>query len=887
MNGRRFVTLEGRLAWYEPAVERSGGPSSRRDLGAEFVFGAESLPTDLDAVFAVPTPHGVVLVGVRSSRGPRTVPGRLYRISDDLETATPLLDLDEPFDVRGAAPSAIVLGLKDRASVEFVDVETGRLAARPRMATPVWLAFRDEKHGAGYFVGAGLQATSDGGATYRPVSVPPGSSPKLDAVDWRSDGLRLALDAGPDGAGDAARTLLLSEEDGTATATFDPPRPLERWIASSDRRPIFRDVVAGLKGKDGAVIVSTFAGAGTLVAHADPMTGFIDAISEVEKHHCWLGARDDETMWLACEQGKGLVYVEPVERDFPSLARAVATFPDLHRAFTIGPVPSPISANPIRNLGVRKTLFAGACGPPTDGARGDVACLVETDWDGRDTRRTISWPDWEETTVYMGGSIHRLSSDGRSIVVSRLGDEGWEDALDPIPVDGADGQLRVVGAYQPAFGRIIVAAEDESTVEIEVSLRDRRASVKRYDAKTPFRIATGSRFGALTRDGATQQTTDGGGTWKDLFLPSDVSLEYAVASETGLRLSRGVIVGWTDPDRSATAPSPASPTSPSGTTLPSRVATAPLDGVLLCEAPRDKPRERLGGFKDALLTTTPSSTVLEWIDGTGVRRKWVGPLIGAAPELHFARTEGTRATFLVATRTGGSGPLDKLAVARAVGDKVEVSPLLDWERETPYRKATVAAGESPTAWYAGNTLFVWPSGAPPRPIHAIRVGQALLGPISTSAVTLEISPWGPEHDGEFITVPASAGEDDPRPLPVLGWQSADALQVGQPAASCKPTQLDRLVVERPVRLLDRVETPGPLPPYDKITWRRAHLTLGFDARASLEPTTVCLAGISFSRDYDAIVYEVDTRKTDQYSEGGTVVSLPCEFLEQQAYEKRR
>lgn len=887
VDGRRYVVLRGRLAWWEAS--------------GEFVRGPATLPTDLGELWAVPTERGVELVA-RSARGTEQHPNgpgpwTLYRLSGDRTTATPILVTNEAFDVIGQSFGALVVKPSLRVDVFRIDVETGAAKPWEGLARPTWVAWRDKDHGAGLFDGAGLVVTRDGGATFQRVALPDGfRDDDLATLDWRSDGFVVHGMGSKSPADPVGRAFRVLEDSAKLEPLDEVARPLERWLRGTGApwdAPTWQTLeraIQGVRARDGGALVAgkrfgEYVPGGTVFAHVDLATGFVDEAFDLPRHTCWLLPRDEETMWLGCSRdGSRSFWVEEVERDAESLRRALKAFPDEKRAFQLYmPSVSPL-AGPGRSLANGVTVFDASCKNP-EWTRD--ACLVSGA-----SRREIAGDihhERERLVANSGSDVVRVSVDGDRLTVRELDASGGFTAAVDDAVVAKGRYLTLRGAYKPAWRRVVAVVEVDggATYQIEVDLDARRSTTKELDTTKPVAFGALGPRAVEVSDGYARRTLDGGMKWSALTLPEGERSEV-VATEIGVLLDDRFIVGW-DELETLSAPPPDAVMTASAPPWGDR----PNDrepAILTCElvgkpSPKPGATSYLGQVGFTVDNGQPRTWSLEWVDGTGKRRTWTGSKLGSGDRDDLVRFEpsGSGAAFLLRIDDGAS-----YVVGRATEDKVEFTRPLEGDGRGVV--VSIGAADAPLAWVDGN-LFVWPAKTEPSAMIAV---SPIAGAVEVAATTpqyLLLATEGSHHLGydtfkRYVSVPAAADASHPTTIPAAGWIPEAAFTMGG-LPVCPASATGRVTVWRDARYMARWQLGagvGP-PPSAQLGFGPAAYELGFDSTKPFDPATTCVGRVRFDINDGSLTYHhgtrravVDTLETSQ--------AAKCELLSEAEYASK-
>lgn len=860
IDGRRYVVLRGRLAWWEAS--------------GEFVHGAATLPSDLGELWAVPTANGVELVA-RSARatehhslGPG--PWTLYRLSRDRASAKPILVTDEPFEVIGQSFGALVVKPSLRVDVWQVDVGTGTSKAWAGLARPTWVAWRDQDHGAALLDGAGLVVTRDGGATFQRVAIPDGfRDDDFKTVDWRGDGLVVHAAASTDPRHPRVHAFTLREDSAKLEPLDEVARPLERWLRGSGvpwDLPTWQTIeraMYGVRARDGGALIAgkqfgQYPPGGTVFAHVDLSTGFVDAAFDMRGHACWLMPRDEETMWLGCSaDGTRSFWVEEVERDAESLRRALATFPDTTRAFKLHASHVEGLWGAGRSLASGFTVFDGSC-ENAEWTRD--ACLVSGA-----TRREIAgeiYHDHERLLAHSWTDFVRVGIEADRLFVRELDANGrFTAVLDDIVI-GKGKYVTLRGAYQPQWRRIVALVEvgGDSTYQVDVDLETRQSTTKVLDASSPVAFGAMGQRAVEISGRYARRTLDGGANWSKLALP-DGDRSNVVATELGVFAGDRFIVGWDDLETLSSPPPD-----------PAMTASAPPWGdrpndldpaILTCELagpPTPKPGATTYLGQVALDVDGSAGTwSLDWVDGNGKRRTWKGSKVGSGEHDELVKFEPLRsnAVFVVRIDEGSH-----YVVGRATDDKVEFTRPLEGDGRGV--SVAIATADAPLAWVDGS-LFVWPAGAEAAAMTDLAPIAGYVEVAATTPDYLLLATEGSHQLGydtfkRYVSVPATVTAR-PITIPPVGWIPETAFAVGA-LPVCPASVTGRVTVWRDARYMARwkLEPKSGPPPSSALEPGPAAYEVGFDVTKPFDPAATCIRRVRFDIGDGSLTYQYDTRR---------------------------
>jgi hypothetical protein len=779
-------------------------------------------PEPLQEIVAVPTNSGPRLVG-RGQHG-------IYRFDEPLGAPALLAQSEQRIERLGAGPGAVAVWTERSDLPRFLDVESGSERAFAGLPAPPLhaLSFLDERRGAGVFEVVGLAATTDGGATWRPVTASaPRDALAVDGLRRRGDAIRAYTYAeGPDAAIDLDAARLGPMEPPSAGAR---EAALLRWIRASARDPLEAAASGGIDLGGGAALIASHG----MIARVDLRTGAIGELVEVA-HGKWVpcsAGRAGRAAWVACTlpDGQGADVFDPfgvirVPLDGPHLA----------------PEKPALVRNGEAELRVSPSGGALLTAPCTSEESGQ-ACVRQPDGRWRSVNPDVELTergtgaladgrvaflrglfDGDDGPEPAAGAADEEAARSKRLHVAVLGPDGKEHALAPIAFTPSRGYVRVESPIEEDVDHALrfVIEDGEGPFVVTVPAGHETPSAVRIPDAAEARLRAG--HGIAAGEGHLLASLDGGATWNEVPA-SRATLDAAgsagmyegestlAVSEVGARVGPMLRLGWGQPD-GATAPAdppplvpkstlpapqgaPRSPelalsctSSGAGTGLPALLGSAEVRQLL------GKPAAKAGTKHDtsvwaarinaletvALLDeespdkrgAAPATWTFRWHDpreiGGKVRTVSVKAPAGAAvgTSLRFAAADGARAIFAV--RSGG-----KMRLVRVKGTTAEVIEVP--QELIPAGEVVFGEGRGePIAWLHESSVIAWLAGEKPRAVALVAAhGARALGTPSAAGIPMLVggSDWALARTLPIPALDKASIDKPPPPAPATldGW----------------------------------------------------------------------------------------------------------------------
>jgi len=647
-------------------------------------------PVPLAGLGAVPTNDGAVIVGWGNTT--------LVRFDDPLGEGKRIATMSHAIVGVASAPGAIAV--RTTADTVWMDLQ-GRPAQAPRLpllASSV--AFEDMQRGIANVELAGVVVTRDGGLTWRNAAVEPTTD--LDA----RDGLR-------------AGSSRVDPETGAASAYDVASEPdLVRWLRAVRQSPLEVAIAGGVAHGNGKAVAIA---AGRLV-EIDLESGNVGLASAP------LVTTDRLETWLPLRLAPAKVaFVSPFVGGMPV------------RTAEIDLAKTPLA------LGGAGMGPQGAIGRSASGGLSFQAPCKPEDAKAGAVSFCVRQPDGSFRTIGVEPGFAQVTAPSAS-----GGLVGVNEGKREMARISRDGKV-TKSAFEAPAGPIVAFDEvDDKTVHVIVRREDDHMSM-RFEGGTMagaknlpanlFRYSAG--YGFFEQDGVFRVTSDAGGTWTDVTLPLDTSMESAselAVGEVGLRIGRWMRIGWNPgPTPGREQPEVFSPTfvarPPPGAnwqtcqqnatqkSLVPRIASNEIDAVInkpiSVMATKFKTVARTFLRTEAALVVTSSRIGLptwtfHWIDltevGAKVRSVSAPVSHGASRTLTFAFSSGDKAFF-------GWQADGRRHFARVVGGRIETAPV-----DFAVDDAAIAFDGS-IAWSGGGKVGVWLAREEPRALAKVRPGR--------------------------------------------------------------------------------------------------------------------------------------------------------------------
>jgi hypothetical protein len=534
---------------------------------------------------AAPTPEPIVeLAEVPLAAGARALVGRgaheVYRFDDPLGAPVLLARSEAPLARLGAGPGLVALWADASPSPRFVDATSGAKTEFPNLPVlPMTaLAFRSAREGAAVFEGVGLAVTTDGGATFRPVtSGTPGEALRVTGLRLHGGGPSPSLRAYVHVDGREAEVDVAAARLG---AFVEPVVPAgepatARWVQATGRDPLEAAVASGAAAGEGVAIVASHG----LLARVDTLEGRVLELAEIARggagNECTV-ARAGVEILVACalspdvegdlydpfgvfavETGRALAVKRPL------LARAgeaeLRTSPSGGAMLLAPCTADEEGAACVRQPGGRWITFHSdvdlrerGAGPLGDGR----VALLRGLFEGDDAEATAAAAEHARPAGFPSPYAVAIDAHGAESV---LGEARWSGRV--------SGPLRVSSPLREDASGVLRFAlvNDEGAFALAIDREGLSPPPTRAD-RARFVLLAGDEGVALGEDGALA-TTDAGRSFEAIALPEaaraaladlarevDVSGDLAL-SDVGVALGGLLRLGW----GAGGAPPPAPP----------------------------------------------------------------------------------------------------------------------------------------------------------------------------------------------------------------------------------------------------------------------------------------------------------------------------------------